>query len=262
MSDVSSALSAPAEANNLGGSVLSLAREHDSRLAVIVGSGPSLRAFDLSQLNQSWIFPIVINDERERAEGVFTPGAWVFNDWTYYKKLIERCYSPPQDGAITVVSRDVSNAIVQGHCDLIPSLVGCAKIYESSPRQWDPSRGLFLVRKTTATAALCLAHLMGFKSAALLGVDLFFESDRYYHTDESRPSRRRDRSMIPIGDGIFQDDWQIQMMDDLTRWKILRDKYMTRMDVSQCSVMSPLTCFPKRTWQQVVAGLNVAAAPI
>lgn len=234
-----------------GGDVLSLRSDFDPRLAVVVGSGPSLGEFDLRNLDRPWVFPIAINNEYLNAEGKYKAGAWIFNDWPYYAKLAERGFAPYDDAQI-VVSREIVNAIRAGHCHWHGPIMDRALTYEARSRTWDADRGIFLARKTTATAALCLAHLMGFRSVALLGVDLYFQDGRYYHSDDKAASRRRDRSMVPVSEGRYQDDWLLGMMDDMVRWKTLRDRSMRPMEVIQCSVKSPLTCFPVMTWGQAV----------
>lgn len=236
-----------------GGFLLDLKKDYDPRLAVVVGSGPSLRDFDRSQLDRNWINSIVINNEFQRAEGHFKPNIWIINDPPYYRTLAQSAYEPWCDVQI-VLSSHIYEAAYQdqsGRYEVYEPLLRNAAFYRGTPRFWEPKTGTFLARKTTATAALCLAHWMGHPHVAMLGVDLYFLPDAYYY-DGSKRGRANTRSLLEIRPGIFQDDRHIEMMADFVKWKWWLNRRHRPMEVSQCSILSPMTCFPKRNWANTV----------
>lgn len=246
-----------------GGELLcALRKDDDPRLAVIVGSGPSLKDFDRKQLSKNWTFTIVINDEYWRAEGVFEPDLWIYNDPNFYHRQAGRkMYS---DTPI-VTSSHVYNAVkdLPEKHPFNPALWTNTAVYQANASIWNPTNGEFIVHRTTATAALCLAHWMGFRSAALFGVDMYSTNDDYYYDGSAHQKARRRRERMYVetgGPGVYSNHWQMAMMSDMRKWKSFRDRVATEMEVYQCSVKSPMTCFPRRTWAQAIAEHNQRAS--
>ena len=57
-----------------------LYKERDARTAIILGSGPSLKNFDFSQLDRTRFYVIGINDELIRNRDKFQLGMWMLYD--------------------------------------------------------------------------------------------------------------------------------------------------------------------------------------
>ena len=233
-----------------------LFKEHDSRLAVIVGSGTSLATMRFEDLMRPWIYTFAINHEPWRNSDKYIPNSWIFFD----KGVAIDHGSPSKcrwcggndeiSDSTTVFSRKkvIDEIIAEGRS---PRWMKNLRIYENE-YPWEPHRGKVYMNKTTATAALSLAIEMGFKTVAMLGVDLYAPENGYYYHGVNPKNKITPRpSQKKFGEKRIDAQHQ-QMLGDFSYMNTRMKKLAKEVKVYQCSMGSPLDCFEKAPWQEVV----------
>lgn len=229
-----------------------LYKDHDDRTAVIVGSGTSLRGFDFTELNRDDLYTIVINDECFRNQEAYRPSMWIFND----ENVLDRYRRHNVDRRITIVSRQVNlhNAIHRAtKFGAVPDWVWRIHEYTTTKR-WGWERNQLYMHRTTAAPALILAAKMGFKKVILLGIDFFTPPDAYYYSGETKARELPSRARSELGNGHYMEDRHLRMAMDLTHVHENLQLVQWPGQVIQTSLHSPLSCFPKMTWEEARHG--------
>ena len=179
-------------------------------LAIIIGSGPSLKDFEWWTLNDDRFWTVALNAEIARNREWYVPDAWVLNDRAMADRA--RHLEIPNETAI------------HPPIDLVMS-------YEKRgplPVWWDRiAPHSYHVRYTLATAAVEIAVERGFTEIALLGCDC---QGAYY--DPKQPGK----------------DWYNEYRHQrvINRWGWLAQKLPADVNVYQCCQDSPLEVFEKR----------------
>ncbi len=218
-----------------------LHKDHDPRMAVIVGSGPSLKGFDFTSLDRPWIYSFAINQEMWRNRESYTPSAWIFYDSgvadAHRKDVVPDGVDIFSRGAI--LQHLVSKA--EWPRNPFPEWAHRVRGFDVG-HPWKHNQGCLYMSKTTATAALTQAVLMGFKHIALLGVDCFTKNDLYYY-DGGLPSARKARSARRLDSERYMEDRHIRMITDFTHVAQELRKMGWPGRVYQCSLESPCAPF-------------------
>ena len=218
-----------------------LHKDHDSRMAVIVGSGPSLKDFDFSQLDRPWVYTLAINEEMFRNQDEYRADSWIFFDSGVADK--HRKDDIPDGVEIftrgPILQHLISKSAWPGNP--FPDWAHRVRSFETG-HPWRPDMGRLYMSKTTATAALTQAVLMGFKHIALLGVDCYTRQDLYYY-DGQVPSVRRKRSGRQLDESRYMEDRHVRMITDMTHVAQKLRQMEWPGQVYQCSLESPCAPF-------------------
>lgn len=219
-------------------------RAHDDRIAVIIGSGPSLRGFNFGDLNDSRFVTFAINNEAWNNRELYAPDFWIFGDDHVGTARVAQ-HLPKRT---TVLTKETNiKKLTDGRraiwSDRIFGFDTRSKANWSFNSEWVP------LSKTTGTAAVALAARMGFKKIVLLGVDCFgSKSLGYYHDGRTKtrmPVTREDGDLyITAQHDQMLNSWRI-VADGLDRWGWAGKIYQT-------SLSSPITHWQKKTWTDAV----------
>lgn len=234
--------------------------DHNPNLAVVVASGSSLSSFQFSQLKRSWITTFAINEEAFRNREHYIPDWWIFYDTNVLDRHRGGASSPcalcgetgELDSKTRVLTRTslFQHAISQAQWPHkpIPDWLGRVVGYETS-NPYKPGSEYLYLKKTTATAAISAAVMMGHKHIALLGVDCYTRPDAYYYTGHG-PKKKMRRGMTPLGNGRYSEDRHIRMMTDFTHVAKALERVGWPGTIYQCSTLSPMSCFEKVRWEE------------
>lgn len=224
--------------------VVELFKPDDPRIAVIVGSGTSLRGFRFSDLNDSRFVTFAINEEAWNNRDAYFPDFWIFGDDHVGMKR----WNTPLPPRTRVLTKDgnlwkFSNGRPMIWLDKTYGF-GC-----KNDSNWSMNVDWVPCRKTTATAAVALAAKMGFKRIILLGIDCYASRTLgYYH--DGRPKQRTE---ITEKDGdLYQ---TVQHREMMKSWKILAEgfkRYGWNGKIYQTSFDSPIPFWQKRSWMEAV----------
>lgn len=236
------------------GTANELFKDHDDRIAVILGSGSSLRGFDFSVLDDPLFAVTAINDEVFRNKDSFKPEIWMFFDNTVADRFREYVIDPD----IMILSKENMHQELL-HWSLfrskpVPRWLHRLKTFKSN-RRWDINGEHFYMNKTTAVPALCLAIKRGFKKIILLGVDFYSTSDCYYYIGEE-PKDKPERAKSYIDDNQYMEDRHVMMVSDMTQIHKELERANWDGKIFQTSMLSPLSCFEKAPWESAINHLK------
>lgn len=111
---------------------------------------------------------------------------------------------------------------------------------------------MVLMRRTTATACICLGVGMGFKKIILIGQDMYALGDSYYY-DGSKGRGTHRSSCKRVGPNMFMEERHASMLADYTKLNVILKKRSWDGEIVQTSLHSPLSCFKKMPWSQAFA---------
>jgi hypothetical protein len=213
---------------------------NDPRVAVIVGSGPSLADFDFEKLQDDRLWVIGINREpflRDRS---------YFDAWIYSDAWLSFEYSSYPTGDMAIFEtdavklkplnvarpwRDKSYIFDQGYEDV--GYVNC----KGEPN-WEYGSDSLFTKGTTATTAVNLALKLGFRKVLLLGIDLKVGPGREkYYSD--RPSGKYGHNFKRMSDGM----------------RFLAEKLRVAVpsaEIVNCSQITDVRCWPIMDFDQAL----------
>jgi len=233
-----------------------LFRPYDSRLAVIVGSGTSLRSFDFKQLAKNDIFTFAINHEPWRGAEHYRANALIYCDAALSAMHIDTpcptcggTFSNLEVDHIFTSREEVKRLELRGveaEC-----VLSKAYKFEVTRGSWSPGCGKAFMDRTTATAALSMAIEMGFKDIAMIGVDLYSEDEQYYYTG-GKPSPFKRAGSTKLSDGRYMEDRHSGMLAAFLQ--VGNKLKVSNWDgnIYQCSKWSPLEIFNKVSFSEVI----------
>lgn len=226
-----------------------VANRHEGKRGVVIASGPSLSAFDLSSFTKDDLVTIAINEEGHRIKDRHIPDYWIFNDATFTDRVLDHGYRPHPTTQL-VISTAVTDWLHARDATL-PQTDHPPIVYE--PRvTYDPDNpARYALRRTTSTAAMSHLFLTGITDIWLGGVDLCYSPESpYYHDDHPQrmPLKADKENSVQVSDGVWCTQKNLDMMTDVTMLiRILRERGVTF--VQGCK-HSPLDCCEKQEFEE------------
>lgn len=216
----------------------------DKRIAVVVGSGPSLADFDFEKLRDPGLWVIGINREPFiRDTSLYD--AWIYSDAWFSDEYGKRDLS----GVMVFETHALDGEPLNDHRSWASDSYLFDQGYMRSEKpdrfrghvDWSYEKDSLFTLGTTATAAINLVLKLGFRKVALLGLDLAHGKDgQQYYSD--RDPGRYGHNFSKMMSGI---EFLASSIDQIPNTHIVN-----------CSEFSFIDCWPKMGFDQCLKYLT------
>ncbi len=158
-------------------------------VAFVVGGGPSLRGYNFSKL--SGLNTIVSNNA---VFDVPNPKHFITVDYTFLMKNRQRIKGNYSKNFVVNMDNDslkmIDGMMTDTRFNLKYDLTGYDAIYSTKSSGIGKTKNDFRNGTNSGYCAMQLAHIMGYKTIYLLGIDLNYSTNAHYHNGPTSPKMK------------------------------------------------------------------------
>jgi len=211
---------------------------HYGRIGVIIGNGSSAKDFDYSLLDHPAIVSFAIEDAGCEPDKL-SPDFWVFNTASFADRVAGgRDKSNTSGATATITNKRFFNhgPFNEEYPQDFPRRVYVFEKYSS----WNSETNEIYREDSSISLALYSAWKVGIRKIVLVGIDACDISGIDYD-----PEDPLDNICLEYEDMRISYK-HMQMIEDVSSAKIRYDKSNLEYEIYQSSLISPLSCFPKK----------------